>query len=165
MGDESEDKVIEMNSRKSTLLSMLDRPAAEAERAGKTEPETQTEDESDNLPGPEEGYAACSRLDNKPQLMLCLLKADDSVKSYSYSDLRSIDLQPGNKPGNGPGLVLRFVGVAEVRIEGRRLRTLVDCLRRHRIGWLRELPAGRDFRDGNAMVITRMEVKEAGAEN
>ncbi len=120
MGDESEDKVIEMNSRKSTLLSMLDRPAAEAERAGKTEPETQTEDESDNLPGPEEGYAACSRLDNKPQLMLCLLKADDSVKSYSYSDLRSIDLQPGNKPGNGPGLVLRFVGVAEVRIEGRR---------------------------------------------
>jgi hypothetical protein len=165
MGDETGDKVIEMNSRKSSLLSMLDRPPAEAERAGKPESQTQPEDENDELPGLEEGYAACSRLDNKPQLMLCLLKADDSVRSYSYSDLRAIDLQPGNKPGNGPGLILRFVGVAEVRIEGRRLRTLVDYLRRHRIGWLRELPAGRDFRDGNAMVITRMEVKEAGAQD
>jgi hypothetical protein len=163
MSDESEEKVIDMNRRKSTLLSILDNPPAETERAGKPETETQAPDEPDSLPAPGEGYRACSRPDNKPQLMLSLLKADDSVRCLSYGDLRWVDLKPGDKPGSGPGLVLRFVGVAEVRIEGRRLRTLVDDLRRHRIGWLCELAEGRDFRDGNEMVITRMEVKEVSA--
>jgi hypothetical protein len=165
MGDESEDKVIEMNRRSSSLLSMLDETPGGTQRVRKPEPEPQIADEVDDLPGQDEEYVACSRPDNKPQLMLSLVKADASVTTLSYGDLRWIDLKPADKPGNGPGLVLRFVGVAEVRIEGRRLRAVVDYLRRHRIGWLRELASGRDFRDANAMVITSMEVREAGAQD
>jgi hypothetical protein len=167
MSDESEEKVVGMDRRTSALLSKLDHASARQERTRKSEPGTvnATADDADTLPGIEDDYAACSRPDNKPQLMLSLLKADESIKSLSYSDLRWVDLKPGDKPGNGPGLVLRFVGVAEVRIEGRCLRPLVDDLRRHRIGWLRELPAGRDFRDANTLVITRLDVHEVGTED
>jgi hypothetical protein len=162
MSGEVEEKVVGMNRRTSALLSKLDHASAGQERTRKPESEMSAPDEGDTLPGMEDEYVACSRADNKPQLMLSLLKADDSVKSLSYSDLRWIDLKQGERAGSGPGLVLRFVGVAEVWIEGRCLRSLVDCLRRHRIGWLRELPAGRDFREANVMVITRLDVREVG---
>jgi hypothetical protein len=165
MSDEAGEKIVGMNRRTSALLSRLDHAQAGQDRARKPEPKTPVPDEDDTLPGPDEDYVACSRPDNKPQLMLSLLKADESVKSLSYSDLRWIDLNPGDKPGNGPGLVLRFVGVAEVWIEGRCLRPLVDNLRRHRIGWLRELPAGRDFLGANVMVITHLDVREVETED
>jgi hypothetical protein len=165
MSDESEEKVVGMDRRTSALLSKLDHRSVGQERTRNSGAEVTAADDADTLPGLEDDYAACSRPDNKPQLMLSLLKADESVKSLSYSDLRWIDLKPGDKPGNGPGLVLRFVGVAEVWVEGRCLRPLVDNLRRHRIGWLRELPAGRDFRDANTMVITHLDVREVETED
>jgi hypothetical protein len=165
MSDESEEKVVGMDRRTSALLSKLDHTSARQDRTRNPGPGIPAPDDADTLPGLEDDYAACSRPDNKPQLMLSLLKADESIKSLSYGDLRWVDLKPGDKPGNGPGLVLRFVGVAEVRIEGRCLRPLIEDLRRHRIGWLRELPSGRDFRDANTMVITRMDVREVGTED
>jgi hypothetical protein len=56
-------------------------------------------------------------------------------------------------------LVLRFIGVAEVRLEGRHLRRLVDPLRRQRLAWLAELSPGRDSRDDDAVAITAVTIK------
>lgn len=53
-----------------------------------------------------------------------------------------------------PVLVLRFIGVADVTLEGRNLDLLHDDVRRQSIAWVRERPAGRDFiEDRDAVVI------------
>jgi hypothetical protein len=90
-----------------------------------------------------------------------LLK-DSAEEGFSYSDLRRIRLLPAGKPGLGPVLVLLFVeaAVTEVRIEGRRLDTMRDYIRYHRIAWVRELPPGTMLADKVAAVITGITIRE-----
>lgn len=112
------------------------------------------------LPQPGDPYKAHARPDNKALLMLRFLLRDASVEGFAYSDLRRTRMQPGNDPGSGPVLVLRFVeaAVTEVRIEGRHLDVLADMLSYHRVAWLRELPPGKMHHEKNAAVITLITV-------
>ncbi len=109
------------------------------------------------LPQPGDPYKAYARPDNKSLLMLRFLKQDGVVEGFAYSDLRHTRMQPGDKPGDAPVLVLRFVEavVTEVRIEGRHMDVAADLLAYHRIAWLRELPAGKMHPEKNAAVFTR----------
>ena len=117
----------------------------------------ETEDESAPLPLKGGDYLAFTKSRNKAELMLCLVKRDSSCEALAYSDLRWVTLQPSGEPGKGPVLVLRFIGVAEVRMEGRNLDTLVDEFRRHRIGWCCEL-ATEDYFDDHIVVIRKIGV-------
>lgn len=108
------------------------------------------------LPQPGDAYKAYSRPDNKSLLMLRFLLQDGSVEGFAYCDLRRTRMQPGDDPGSGPVLLLRFVEavITEVRIEGRYLDMLADLLAFHRVAWLRELPAGMMLHEKNTAVIT-----------
>ena len=117
------------------------------------------EGDPDTLPVPGDGYLAHSRIDNKPEAMMSLLLKDWSVKTFAYGDLRFMDFQPGTEAGKSPVLVLRFTGVAEVRLEGRHLRRLVDPLRRQRLAWLAERSPERDYVDENTVAITGVTIE------
>jgi hypothetical protein len=131
-------------------------PATHSPEPGPAPPSS-AEDDPDTLPLPGAPYVAHSRIGNKPEVMLTLVLKDWSVPTFAYGDLRFMDFQPGTEAGKRPVLVLRFTGVAEVRLEGRHLRRLVDPLRRQRLAWLAE--QGRDSRDDDAVAITGVTIK------
>lgn len=111
------------------------------------------------LPQPGDPYTeAYSRASNKPTLSLRFVLSDASVRGFSFASLDRFNWQPGEKPGDGPVLVLRFDGseVTEAVLEGRHLDTLYDLIGDHRIRWVRELPRGRDFLDPDKPVINRI---------
>ena len=112
------------------------------------------EGEAEATPLPGTPYKAHSRLDNKPEAMLTLVLKDWSLETFAYGDLRFMKFEPGTEAGQSLVLVLRFIGVAEVRLVGRHLRRLVDPLRRHRLAWMAERPPGRDYVDEEAVAIT-----------
>ena len=56
--------------------------------------------------------------------------------------------------------MLRFIGIAEVRVEGRNLGRLPGYLYLHRLTWLRELPIGKMIRDQAIPVITGIAITE-----
>ena len=115
-------------------------------------------DDLASLPQPGDPYQAYARPENKSLLMLRFLLRDTSVEGFAYSDLRRTRMLPGDKPEDGPVLVLRFVEavITEVRIEGRHLDLLADMLAYHRVAWLRELPPGKMHHEKNAAILTRI---------
>jgi hypothetical protein len=115
----------------------------------------------DPLPKPGDPYKAHARAANKPLLSLLFVQKDGvSVRGFSYGNLDTIDRLPGDKPGSGPVLVLRFTGLTptEVRLSGRNLATLFVYLSQHRVAWLRELQADRDFSDDAVAVVSGMSI-------
>ena len=72
---------------------------------------------------------------------------DGFSKGYAWSNFDSVDTAPGDKPGRGPVLVVRFVGLepTELRISGINLGKLHACIGRQRIAWIRERPSKRGF--------------------
>lgn len=88
--------------------------------------------------------------------MLALLDKDCRKSVLSYGDLRVMDEVPARRAGNGPGLLLRFLGVRDVELEGRNLDNLLGYLYLHRLAWLRVLPDNRTVKDDRAIVITAM---------
>ena len=90
--------------------------------------------------------------------MLVLLLKDGSRPTFCYSDMRFMDVLPPKQPGDGPGLLLRFMGVGTAELEGIGLDRLHGYLYLHRVAWIREWPGGRPARDDNAVVITRIKV-------
>lgn len=148
----------------SSLLARLDARATE-EKTRKPEPEPPPPpeipgmDDPDALPRPGSVYQARSRLSNKPELMLTFLLKDGSRKGFSYGDLRYVEFMPAGGTEGIHLLVLRFVGVGDVRLEGRNLDTLHDDVRRQLVAWVRERPPGRDYvEDRNALVVTGIDV-------
>jgi hypothetical protein len=112
------------------------------------------------LPQPGDPYdTAHARSSNKPLPTLRFIKGA-AIKGLPYANLDSIDWEPAEKPGLGPTIVVRFAGIVarEARISGRNLLQLFDLLAYHRVAWVRELPPGRDFKDGKATVITGITV-------
>ena len=146
--------------RPAALRELFGEAAGEPEpppvAASPAEPDAKGED----WPLPGEDYRAHSRTSNKPELMLTLVKSDGSLTGLAYGDLRQWQFLPPATPGGRPVLVLRFYGVCVVVVEGRHLDRLVPPLRRHLLAWLAELPAGRDFEEQAATVITRIELRE-----
>lgn len=149
---------------KSSILDML--KPAETSTAPDVKPVTNVEAEPPSgeaiipLPQPGDPYdAAHARPGNKPLPTLRFLQGD-GIRGLPYANLDSIDWLPADRPGVGPTIVLRFAGIVarEARISGRNLLQLFDLLSFHRVAWVRELPPGRDFKDGKATVITSITV-------
>jgi hypothetical protein len=105
-------------------------------------------DDYDPLPTPGSPYAAAySRVSNKPELVLHVMLKDGFSKGYAWNNFDSVDMAPGDKPGSGPVLVVRFAGLAptELRISCNDLGMLHACIGRQRISWIREQPSKRGF--------------------
>jgi hypothetical protein len=90
--------------------------------------------------------------------MVVLLCRDGSRPTFSYGDLRFIDVLPPGRPGESPRLLLRFFGVGKAEIEGIDVERLHGYLYLHRIAWIREVPEGRTVRGDPAVVVTRITV-------
>ena len=177
MIDETEEKVIEFAGKLGVADLMKRAKAkqhAEAASAGPTEPDPSRpaevppaapagDDDGDPFPVAGDAYRAHSRLGNKPELMLGLRLASGLPQAFAYGDLRHVGFEASGQPGGHPALVLAFLGVGTVRLEGRRLDTLFEAIRRQRVAWLWERPKGKDFLAGGdgGVVITAITVTRA----
>jgi hypothetical protein len=122
--------------------------------------EPETWDDYDPLPQPGSPYnAAHSRAGNKPEITLHVMLKDGFYKGFAWNNFDSVDTAPGDTPGSGPVLIVRFAGLVptELRIScGRLLGTLHAAIGRQRIAWIREQPSKRGF-DGIAAGGDRVE--------
>lgn len=121
------------------------------------------DDDADPFPMSGDAYKAHSRPGNKPELMLGLRLASGLPQAFAYGDLRHVGFEDAGRPGGHPALVLAFLGVGTVRLEGRGLDTLFEAFRRQRLAWVWERPKGRDFLAGDdaGVVITAITVTRA----
>jgi hypothetical protein len=129
-----------------------------------SEPEAAVTEEYSLLPAPDSAYdAAHARASNKPLATLRFITGA-TVRGLPYANFDSIDWMAPDKAGASPMIVIRFTGLIprQVVIAGRNLLKLFNQLSDHRIAWLRELPAGRDFRakDDGATVITSIDISQ-----
>ncbi len=171
MGGETDldDKVISMDRHAGSILDLIGSPAGkprpmpEPPRPAEGPPPAPAgDDDTDPFPGPGHAYRAHSRIGNKPELMLALRLASGLPQAFAYGDLRHIGYEDAGRPGGHPALVLTFVGVGTVRLEGRNLDTLLEAFQRQRLAWLWERPKGRDFAgDDGSVAITAISVKRA----
>jgi hypothetical protein len=119
-------------------------PEATASDAGEPGPW----DDDDPLPEPGSAYvAACSRVSNKPEIVLHVMLKDGFSKGFAWSNFDSVDMVPGDNPGDDPVLVVRFAGLVptELWISSNILGKLRACIGRQRIAWIREQPSKRGF--------------------
>lgn len=129
-----------------------------AGQAAKPEHDGQAVERSDPLPRPGEPYRMHARHGNKPEMTLHFVLKDFSYEGFSYADIERVRLVPGDKPGSGPVLIVRFSGseVTEVRIEGRHLHSLYHWIGLHGVSWLWEHPGPADFMDEALPVIKKI---------
>lgn len=118
--------------------------------------------DTESLPTLSGDYLPHARPSYKPIPSLhCLLK-DRSIENFQYGELTSRSrFLPSDPKSGGNMLVLRFVGLeaTELRIAGRNLRTLFDYLTQHRIAWVAELAAERDFEANEGAVVTEITIR------
>ena len=132
----------------------MDGKADEAARRADSLPSADSSTDDGELPLPGGDYLACNRLGNKPEMMLTLIHHNGEMTDFAYGDLRRMEYRLPTTPTGKPVLVLHFIGLAVIVLQGRRLDALYRGLHRHRVSWLCELPPGRDFLDSEAVVIT-----------
>lgn len=144
----------------SSIRSQLQKtaePAASAETPGQ---EGMVSDKTDPLPRPGDDYKANARHGNKPEMTLHFVTRDFSYEGFSYADIERVRLVPGDKPGSGPKLIVRFNGsvVTEVTIEGRHLHSLYHWIGLHLVPWVWEHPAPAEFTDDKAAIIRKFSI-------
>jgi hypothetical protein len=186
--DDIDDKVITMNRNRErpgleerlglpspadlaedSLLLAADRlPARRQERGAEEVPEDYQPPpkKSDPLPRPGDKYRACARFMNRlhaDQRLIHFVDAECWCEGFAYTDLRRVRWLPPAGEGGGPVLELRFVeaAITDVRIEGRNLEDIHHWISEGTLPWVWEQPRGFKTRDDKAMVITRIEIKEA----
>ena len=123
-------------------------PQLEPEARAGFERDTGLVDDVDPLPTPGSPYtAASSRPGNKPELTLHVMDKNGYYHGFAWSNFDSIDTAPGDRPGNGPVLIVRFTGLVptELRISGSNLSALHAYLGQQRKSWIREQPSKRGF--------------------
>jgi hypothetical protein len=165
----SDDNVLEFSQKLDDLFKGMGNPPAD-------EPPPSPDPRKAEPPGGEdEGALPFDKLSHFPQTgdpygkahatpikgslpMLVLLLKDGSRPTFSYSDLRFMDVLPPKEPGNGPGLLLRFLGVGTAELEGVGIDRLHGYLYLHRLAWIREWPGGKMAADDIAVIITRITV-------
>ena len=92
---------------------------------------------------------------------------DRSIRTCQYHQLESDSRFTTLPQGKGNSLAFRFAGstTAEVVIQGRNLWKLYDSLTQHRIAWVHELPAERDFESDGATVVHTIAIESDDAES
>ena len=79
------------------------------------------------------------------------------MRASRMPTLSRVRLVPGEKPGSGPVLILRF-GDTEVTLEGRHLHSLYNWIGLHRVPWVWEHPSPAEFADEKATLISRITI-------
>jgi hypothetical protein len=133
-----------------------DDPASDGEAA---DAGAATPEKYDPLPRPGDAYRVHGRRGHAPELTLHFVTRDYGYEGFSYADLRQMRLVPGDRPGSGPVLILRFDDT-EVRLEGRQLPSLYNWIGLHRIPWVWEHPSPAEFADKNATLISRISISQ-----
>jgi hypothetical protein len=117
------------------------------------------------LPEADSPYAPYGRGVGKPEETLNVLLKDGYWRGFDWCNFDSVDTAPGDGPGSGPVLVLRFAGLepTELRLSARNHRRLHGLLIRKVVVWIRELPSKRGFElagasDDKAEVITAIAI-------
>ena len=165
MATHGDDETVLRFRAKSSLIPPGIKPGGvpEPEAAESSGAETELGERLIALPESGSAYVAYARPNNKPLTTLRFV-IGEAVRGLPYANLDSIDLEPADKPGGGPAIVIVFAGVVTRKavITGRHMLLMYDLLSDHRISWLRELPKGRDFRDrnDNATVITGITISK-----
>lgn len=146
----------------SSIRALLEKGPAAGE-AQTPESDGPVVERSDPLPRPGEPYRVHARHGNKPELTLHFVTRDFSYEGFSYADLERVRLVPGETPGGGPVLIVRFVGsvVTDVRIEGRHLHALYHWIGLHGVSWAWEHPGPAEFADEAEPVIRKITFQEA----
>ena len=117
---------------------------------------------SDAPPGPGDPYRAYSRPGKKAVSMLTFWPADGPPWAFAYRDLCHIGFEDSGRSAGHTSVVLTFLGVGTVRLEGRNLHAFLKALSGRRIGWLCERPKGLDDAGDDArVVITAIAVTRA----
>jgi hypothetical protein len=146
----------------SSIRALLDKKEVSAVDDTPQEPGGTLLERSDPLPRPGDTYKAASRHAAEPQLALHFILKDFSYEGFSYGDFERVRLVPGERPGSGLVLVLRFNGsvVTEVTIEGRHLHPLYHWIARGLISWVWEHPGAADFLDEAVPVVRKISIAE-----
>ena len=142
----------------SGIRAMLDKGQAAAKEAETPEGDGPLLEKTDPLPRPGDPYRANARHGNKPEMTLHFISKDFAYEGFSYADFERVRLVPGDKPGGGPVLIVRFNGsvITDVRIEGRHLHSLYHWIGLHGVSWVWEHPGSADFADEAAPIIKRI---------
>lgn len=147
----------------SGIRAMLDKgQEAAANVAETTEEPALSPDKSDPLPRPGDDYRVHSRHGNKPEMTLHIITKEFAYEGFSFADCERVRLVPGETPGGGPVLLLRFNGsvVTNVRIEGRHLHSLYHWIGLHLVSWIWEHPGTAEFADESVPLIKRITIVE-----
>lgn len=173
MRDEPEDEVL-AKTPKFSIQEMLRDAASKPGREGADAPEADGPsakalpalDDLTPLPRPGDPYKAFARPQMKPPATLHCLMGDGSMRGFAWSGYDSIDWRPGEGPGEGPIVVVRFAGIfsREVAITGRHLEVLHHYLGTMRVAWIRVQPAGKILKDDGSSVITGMVIRHVDPE-
>lgn len=165
----SDDNVIDFSQKLDDLFKVSGHPAAEGVAAS-------PDQQAAGIPGGgDETILPFDKLSHFPRVsdpyerafptpvraslpMLVLLLKDGARPTFCYSDLRFMDVIEPKKPGDAPGLLLQFMGIGTVELEGIGLDEMHGYLYLHRLAWLREWPGGRKTRDINGVVISSIKV-------
>lgn len=157
------DSLVSSRFSPSSIRTQMEKKVEPATKAAEeTGADSASGDKVDPLPRPGDAYRAAGRHGNKPDLTIHFVTKSYAYEGFSYADLERVRLVPGDKPGVGPVLVLRFNGsvVTEVRIEGRHPHSLYHWIGLHKLPWIWEHPSPADFTDEKATVISRITINE-----
>lgn len=163
------DKVIDLERPKSSLLDAIGRtprsqanPAIDPVSEPTPDPSMLALEEMSPLPQASDAYEPHSRMVSRPLATIFFLGKAQLPDGFAYSGFERARLIPGERPGGGPSLVIRFNGsvIYEVLIEGQNLLWLCSAIGRHVIQWVREHPSGRADIDDKAVFIRRINVRE-----
>ena len=121
----------------------------------------QKEDDESGLPLFNGGaYAAHGRVGNKPLYAIHFLSANGNGRTFQYVDMRS--RCAADNDFSNDRFTLAFLGMRAVivTVEGRNLLRLYDYIHQHRLPYVMEIAAGRDFAGDQETVVTRVTVSD-----
>lgn len=116
------------------------------------------------LPELDAPYQPHSRPAARPAYTLHLLLGREGCRSFQYVHLDSDAAFTAGE--SGQCIRLRFCGskVMQVVIRGRNLWRLYDLIHQHRIAWVMQQEAGRDFAGDGETVVTDIRVDDVKEE-
>jgi hypothetical protein len=149
----------------SSIRALLDEPSVVASR----ENWEMTEDRlgHDSFDPTSSAYRAHAKPASLMLPSVHFIFRDRSIRTCQYYQLESDSGFTTLPQGKGNRLVFHFAGSSnvEVVIQGRNLWKLYDSLTQHRIAWVHELPADRDFETDGATVVHTIAIESGDAES
>jgi hypothetical protein len=105
-------------------------------------------------------YQAHGRATIKPLYAIHFLRQNGGGRTFQYVDMHSRCAE--DTDFDNSRFTLAFLGMrpVTVMVEGRNLLQLYDYIHQHRMPWVMEIAAGRDFVSDGTPVVTKVSVDE-----